>query len=185
MAALTFENHVVTSAKPRVDWGAIWAGVFTFAAIWSVFGLLGYAIFAGAANPNAARLGMGMSIGVSIWAIVLTIIAMYFAGRETGRLAMISNRHDAAVHGMIMFGLSVVAAFVIVVLGESGMTPTVAPVAHSALFSGASAGMGWAGFLSLFFGWLAAMGGASTGGEWRGAGRMTESEKAAQIRPAA
>jgi len=29
------------NVRSRTDWGAIWAGMFTFIAIWSVFGLLG------------------------------------------------------------------------------------------------------------------------------------------------
>ncbi len=161
MAALTYETHNVAFARPRTDWGAIWAGVFTFAAIWSVFGVLGYAVFASAGNPATARPGSGVDIGMSIWAIVLTIIAMYIAGLETGRLAAVNIRHDGLVHGMIMFGLSVVAAYVVLTLGESVMT-AVAPAARSSL-STVGAGRGWTGFLSLFLGWLAAMGGASSG----------------------
>ncbi|HLI63995.1 MAG TPA: hypothetical protein VKV05_11380, partial [Terriglobales bacterium] len=81
------------------NWGAIWAGVFTFAAIWAVFEALAVAIF-----------GAGFSMGMAIWTIVLTVIAMYIAGLETGRLADVANRHDGLIHGVIMFGLSVVSA---------------------------------------------------------------------------
>ncbi len=102
-------NEHTTARASRTDWGAIWAGVFTFVAIWSVFGLLGLAIFASLGNPDVANRLMGMSLGMDIWAIVLTIIARYVAGRETGRLAAVGNRHDGLIHGMIMFGLSVIA----------------------------------------------------------------------------
>ena len=74
MATTTYNNHSVTLARARLDWGAIWAGVFSFITIWSVFGMLGEAIFVSAANPNAPRpvTSSGMSWGMGIWAIVLT-----------------------------------------------------------------------------------------------------------------
>ena len=163
MAASMYDNQILTVARPRVNWGAIWAGAFTFIAIWSVFGLLGAAIFATAANPNAARPVTGMSIGMSIWAIVLTIIAMYVAGLETGRLAAVADRHDGVIHGIAMFGLSVVAALVIIVVGGTSINGPANVSAHSPYVLDIVSGFGWAGFLSLFFGWLAAIGGASVG----------------------
>ena len=78
MAAAAFENQNAAMVRSRVDWGAIWAGVFAFIRIWSVFGLLGAAIFASAANPQAAQPVTGMGWGMGIWAIVLTIIAIVF-----------------------------------------------------------------------------------------------------------
>jgi hypothetical protein len=164
MAELAAMNREIT-LRPRTDWGAIWGGVFTFAAIWSVFGVLGMAIFASAANPRAAQPVTGMSVGMGIWAIVLTIIAMYVAGRETGRLAAVTNRHDGWIHGMIMFGLSVVASLVLTILAGATLTggTGVEGSAHSAYLINVFTGLGWIGFLSLFLGWLAAMGGASSG----------------------
>ena len=170
MATSNYENQNVTLARSRVDWGAIWAGVFSFISIWSVFGLLGAAIFASAANPNASRpvTSSGMDWGMGIWAIVLTIIAMYIAGRITGRLAAVDTRHDGITHGMAMFGLSVIAALVIIVLGGNSITGAAADAsAHSAYVLDVIAGLGWAGFISLFLGWLAALGGASAGAQRR------------------
>src|SRR5689334_11235987 len=143
MADIRTEN--VTYMRIRTDWGAIWAGVFTFIAIWSVFGLLGMAIFASAANPQAANPVTGMSVGMAIWAIVLTIIAMYVAGLETGRLAGVTNRHDGLVHGMIMFGLSVVAALVITVLGGNSLTGGmgVQGTSHNPYLLDVFSGLGW------------------------------------------
>jgi hypothetical protein len=165
MADLAYRNEPVVYTR-RTDWAAIWAGVFCFVAIWSVFGLLGEAIFASASNPNAANPVTGMSVGMSIWGIILTIIAMYVAGRETGRLAGVATRHDGLVHGMIMFGLSVVSTIVIIVLAGatlSGGTGITGTSAHSPYVLSVFADLGWAGFVALLLGWLAAMGGASTG----------------------
>lgn len=163
MADLSFRTGAVVRA--RTDWGAIWAGVFTFTAIWAVFGALGFAIFASAASPSAAQPILGMSAGWGIWAIILTIIAMYVAGRETGRLAAVTNRHDGLIHGMIMFGLSFASAVILIALGGTSLSGGrgIAGNAHSFYLMTVFADLGWIGFVALFLGWLAAMIGASSG----------------------
>jgi len=166
MADIAYRNEGLVYGVARVSWGAIWAGVFTFVAIWSVFGLLGMAIFASNANPGATAPVTGQSAGIAVWCIILTIIAMYVAGLETGRLAAVSNRHDGLIHGMIMFGLSVVAAIILTVLGGpllSAGTGLKTTSPHSGYVLGIFADLGWSGFVALLLGWLAAMGGGSQG----------------------
>jgi len=169
--AVVPESAVAPIFSPRPNWGAIWAGVFTFAAIWSIFGLLGMAIFSTAANPASPNAVTGISVGMGVWAIVLTIIAMYVAGLTTGKFAGINNRRDGVVHGMIMFGLSVMAALVVVALGASSTAMAAGTQSitgtHSPYVLNSLEGLGWVGFVSLFLGWLAAMGGASQGVERR------------------
>ena len=132
---------------PGTRWGAIWAGVFTFAAIWGVFEALGVAIF-----PSLT------GVGIQVWTVILTIIAMYVAGLETGRLAAIANRHDGLVHGMIMFGLAAVSAVILTAFSAGVLTGS-----NAARAVYIPTGTQWGYFCALFFGWLAAMGGASAG----------------------
>jgi hypothetical protein len=170
--------------RSTTDWSAIWAGLFTFVAIWSVFGVLGFAIFTSTANAGAAS-----ATGLAIWAIILTAVAMYIAGRETGRLAGLDGRYESLAHGMIMFGVSIAAAFVLTMSGRvvffSGVTGTTASAVLS-LFGGS----GWGAFFALFLGWLAAMLGSSTGSVRRlvaavpATGRETNVTEV-RIRPAA
>jgi hypothetical protein len=170
----------------RTDWGAIWAGIFCFMAIFSVFGALGVAIFASNANPNVNAPVLGQSIGMAIWAIVLTIIAMYVAGRETGRLADVRTRHDGLVHGLIMFGLAVVGVILLVSIGGSAIAEgnTVTGSTHSPYALTVVADLGWAGFVALFLGWLAAMFGASSGVSHKVDRNVVRNEPR-EIRPAA
>ncbi len=147
----------------RPNWGAIWAGMFTFVAIWSVFGTLGAGIFASSANPSAASPIAGMNLGMAVWSVILTIIAMFVAGRVTAQLAGITNSRDGMLHGMVMFGLSIAAVLLIGAIGGSAFGRTeLAGITHNAYLLGVSADLGWGLFVSLFLGWLAAMGGAST-----------------------
>jgi hypothetical protein len=160
MSAHSYRIEDASAVITYPNWGAIWAGVFTFFAIWSVFGLLGMSIFASITNRPASSVDVGMGI----WAVILTIIAMFVAGRTTGHLAAINSSRDGVMHGMVMFGLSVVAAIIFAAL--SGYGANVASAATN-MFGGhaylltLSSGLGWFGFISLFLGWLAAMAGAS------------------------
>lgn len=162
MAQLTYEQSGAVRA-PGTNWGAIWAGLFTFIAIWSVFGFLGMAIFASLAKPNAPSPIMGMSLGMGIWTITLTVIAMYVAGRETGRLPQVTSRHDG-LHGMITFGLSVASALVVATLaGNIFAGGAASGGTHNSYVLTVTPDLSWIIFLSLFLGWLAAMSGAAAG----------------------
>jgi len=162
MADLNYaQENVTVSSRP--NWGAIWAGMFTFVAIWSIFGTLGAGIFASSANPGAASPLAGMNVGLAVWSVILTIIAMFVAGRVTAQLAGITNSRDGMLHGMVMFGLSVAGVLLIAVIGGSAFgNIQVSANTHNPYLLGAFADLGWGLFVSLFLGWLAAMGGAST-----------------------
>ena len=104
-------------------------------------------------RANAAVPVAGRGAGIAIWRIILTIIAMYVAGRETGHAAAVTNRHDGLMHGMIMFGLAVVSVLILtslfgaVLSGGSGIQGT------SPRGVGIFAGFGWVGFIALLLGW--------------------------------
>jgi len=150
----------------RTSWGAIWAGTFAFIAIWSVFGMLGEAIFASSANPNAAQPVGGMSVGMGIWATILTIIAMYVGGRVTAHFSNAVDRNGRIMHGVVMFGLSVVSFVVVAILSGVALTAESGVAGggpHSSYILTVFSDLGWIGFASLFLGWLAAMGGAAHG----------------------
>lgn len=176
MAAATYGNENLAVVRRGMNWGAVWGGVFTFMAIWSVFGALGVAIFASSANANAAHPVTGMGVGESIWVIVLTAIAMYVGGLVTGRVAAVTSRHEGVAHGQAMFGLSVAGVILLVTLATAGLTTagTTAASAHSPYILGAIADVGWAGFVALLVGWLGAMIGGSQGQQQRSGTAGTE-----------
>jgi hypothetical protein len=97
--------------------------------------------------------------------VVLTAIAMYVGGRVTSGLSRSETRRAAVLQGQTMFGLAVVAATIIIVLGGSAMSggTGVNTTATSAYGLAVLSGLGWAGFVSLLVGWLAALGGAASG----------------------
>lgn len=130
-------------------WDAIWAGTFAFVAIWSVLGALGLAIFA--AGPNL--------VGMGIWTVILSIIALFVAGRVTSRLAL---GHDVLMLGTVTFGLCVAASLVIGLFAALGLSMVSAAAGAHLMTAGTLAGVAWVGFLSMLLGWIACVIGASS-----------------------
>jgi hypothetical protein len=76
-------------------------------------------------------------------------------------MAQVARRHDGVTHGTVMFSLSV--ALLLAILAGTALTGSsgVSGTAHTRKILGIFSDLGWAGFLCLFLGWLAAMAGAS------------------------
>jgi hypothetical protein len=156
MADLAYRTPESPVVRRQTEWGAIWAGVFAVAAIWSVFGLLGASIFDVSAGGAVSPWGMG------IWSIVLTLIAMFVGGRVTGHLAGVATKASAFACGMTMFGLSAVSAAVLIILTGTATTATTTGAVHTSYLAGVLSTMSWFGFVALFLGWIGAIAGANS-----------------------
>jgi len=146
-----------------VSWGAIFAGTFVFLAIEVTFGLLGTAIFASASNPNASH--GGINAGIGIWAIVLSFIALYFAGKTAGRLSAAPNRNVGIYHGLVTYGMSIFAAILVIALAVGSTTSAstgVAQFSNSTIVNTIGAA-GWWVFFTCLAGMIAAAIGGSHG----------------------
>ena len=108
-----YATNLPVTASNRASWSAIFAGTFVFVAIEITFLALGIAIFGGSAS--APRSGT-MATGISIWAGILTLFALYFAGRTAGRLSGTGNRNIAMYHGLVTFGMCIFSAILTAVL---------------------------------------------------------------------
>lgn len=142
---------------PAVDrygtpWGAVWAGAFSAAAIWTVFGELGVAIFRTTGGLNTT----GVSWGMGVWSIILTGIALFVGGRVTGRMGELRTRRDAAMAGQTMFGLTAVGLVLTLALMGTG-----ANAAGPSYVGYAIRSAGWFGWVGVLCGWIGAMAGAT------------------------
>lgn len=103
----------------RLSWGAIFAGLVTAVVVQVILSLLGLAIGFGALNFQAAQPFQGVSIGAAIWAIVTVLLSLFAGGLVAGHLAGVLSRFDGALHGMLVWGLSVIVAIWAVSTGVS------------------------------------------------------------------
>ncbi|MEO8724817.1 MAG: hypothetical protein ABI383_01730 [Acidobacteriaceae bacterium] len=146
----------------RFSWSSIFAGTFVFLAIEVTFGVLGAAIFASATNPASANpIGTGIATGLGIWMIILSIIALHFAGRVAGGMSGTIDRSVGMWHGLVTFGMCIFTTALVVsmsVISAASATPTATPgegyIVHT-LVTG-----GWWLFFTLVLSMIA----AGTGG---------------------
>ena len=152
MADLAYRRDL--SPRMVTDWGAIWAGMFAYYAIWLVFGTLGLACFASA--------GYAGVWGYGIWAIVLNVIAFYAAGHMCGSNASISAPGQGTRHGIYLFGLANVGAIILVGILYAASSAIVAGRAQ-VYNTWNYAGYAWPLWVALFLGFGAAIYGARAG----------------------
>lgn len=125
MATSQYTEFPTTSiSRPLMwSWAGIFCGTFMFLAIESTFGLLGAAIFS-SANTSASGLvtnGLATSTGFQIWMVVLSIIALYFAGKTSSKLLYDrADRNLGMYHGMVTFGMSILATILVTGLALTG-----------------------------------------------------------------
>jgi hypothetical protein len=106
--ATSLTEYPAIPAQRTFSWSGIFAGTFLFLAIEATFGILGVAIFATATNPSSANpVGPGISTGVGIWMVVLSVISLYFAGKLASRLSGASTRSLGMHAGLVTFGMSI------------------------------------------------------------------------------
>lgn len=115
--ATQFTEFPAAPVQRSFSWTGIFAGTFLFLAIEATFGILGVAIFASATNPNAANpVGVGISAGLGIWMVVLSIIALYFAGKLASKLSGAFTRNLGMYAGLVTFGMCIFTAVLITAL---------------------------------------------------------------------
>lgn len=99
--------------RDRVRWGSVWAGVVVALGILLVLSAIGVAIgFAvtGIATPEAIR---AISLALAIWTAFSAIIALFVGGYIAGRLMPLDTRGIGAVHGIVVWGLTLVIGAVL------------------------------------------------------------------------
>jgi hypothetical protein len=158
-------GNAIIRRVPAISWGSIFAGTFVFLAIEVTFGLLGMAIFATAANPRTAHPVGGMSVGIGIWTVVLSIVALYFAGKCASRLSGAIDRNSGLYHGLVTFGMSIFAVILVAALTLGSTVPgnaSLSQVGNSGLES-MIATSGWWIFIACLLGMIAAITGGTHG----------------------
>ncbi|MCA1685859.1 MAG: hypothetical protein LC745_07690 [Planctomycetia bacterium] len=90
------------AVRSRVSWGAIAAGAMVALTIYIVLTLLGVALgIEAAVRGTEGRLGAG----TAIYSIVVLLLAMFFGGWTTSRLAVGESKTEAILYGIILWGV--------------------------------------------------------------------------------
>ncbi len=164
--AAQYTEYPAVLMNRKFSWSGIFSGTFLFLAIEATFGVLGVAIFTEAINPRSANpIGPGISIGAGIWMIVLSIIALYFAGKLASTQSATTTRNSGMYAGLVTFGMCISAAFLITgsALGSTfGLHASIANASALTVADFIVAGGYWL-FAALVLGMIAAASGGIHG----------------------
>jgi hypothetical protein len=90
------------AVRSRVSWGAIAAGAMVALTIYIVLTMLGVALGIELAVRGT---GADLGAGTAIYSIVALLLAMFFGGWATSRLAVGESKTEAVLYGLILWGV--------------------------------------------------------------------------------
>ena len=133
-------EQVMVMHRPRVSWGAVLAGVVIAIVVQMVWSVLGAGIGLSTvdpmrySSPDASTFG----IGAGVWWAVSSVISLFAGGWVAAHLAGLPEKTDAALHGLLTWGLAtIVTAYLLasavssVVRGGASVLGTAATVTAS------------------------------------------------------
>lgn len=92
----------VLPVRSRVNWGAVLAGSVIALALYFLLTLIGGAVglsISGHVRPSS------VGTGAAIWAVLSIVVALFVGGLATSQLTVGENRGEAAIHGVLLWGL--------------------------------------------------------------------------------
>jgi len=96
----------VVPVRTRVSWGAIFAGAALAFTVYFVLSLLGTAV---GLSVRDQMTNDSLGVGALVWAVASLIVALFAGGYVTSHCTVGETHWEAAVHGIIMWGVLFVA----------------------------------------------------------------------------
>ena len=117
-------DHLTTlPATKRISWGAIFAGVVIAVAIQLVLGILGTGIGLTMVDPVEGTTpgAAGFGIGAGIYWLITTIVALGAGGYAAARVAGVTERFDALIHGLVVWGVTLILTLYLLTSAVGGI----------------------------------------------------------------
>ena len=117
-------DHLTTlPATKRISWGAIFAGVVIAVAIQLVLGILGTGIGLTMVDPveGTTPCAAGFGIGAGIYWLITTIVALGAGGYAAARVAGVTERFDALIHGLVVWGVTLILTLYLLTSAVGGI----------------------------------------------------------------
>ena len=116
-------DRTFVAAGRRVSWGAIFAGVVLAVAVQLLLGILGTGIGLSMVDPVEGTTpgATGFGIGAGLYWLVTTVIALGAGGYAAARLSGVSERFDALVHGLVVWGVTLILTLYLLTSAVGGI----------------------------------------------------------------
>jgi hypothetical protein len=105
---VTVRRRDIPSGPPvRMAWGAIFGGTVAALGIWALLYALGLALGLSAVDPNNPATAKASGVFTGIWGLLAPLIALFVGGAIAGRGAGYVTKGGGAIHGLVMWGLTI------------------------------------------------------------------------------
>ena len=113
----------IVAAGRRVSWGAIFAGVVIAVAVQLLLGILGTGIGLSMVDPVEGTTpgATGFGIGAGIYWLLTTVIALGAGGYAAARASGVTERFDALVHGLVVWGVTLILTLYLLTSAVGGI----------------------------------------------------------------
>ena len=121
-------------ARARVAWSAIFAGVVLVFAVELLLNALGAGIGLSLVHPDSGGDPSpgAFGAGAGLWLLVSTVLAFVFAGFAAARMAGAPSHFDGMLHGLVVWGLTLLAALYMLGSAAGGLIGGVFHIAGGA-----------------------------------------------------
>ena len=134
------EAHVdLGPRRPRISWGAIFAGAVAALGLWLTLYAFGLAVGLTALDPDNPGSLRSSGVFTGIWGVVSPLAALFVGGVVAGRGAGLVGRGEGAAHGLVMWGLATVVGAFMVIAAVAAVIRGVASVGQVAVHAGGAA----------------------------------------------
>ena len=117
------EGGVIGHLGRRASWSAIFAGVVIAVAVQLVLGILGTGIGLSMVDPTDGSTpgASGFGIGAGIYWLITTAIALGAGGYVAARMSGVTERFDALVHGLVVWGVTLILTLYLLTSAVGGI----------------------------------------------------------------
>ncbi|WP_440978960.1 hypothetical protein ACQHGV_00040 [Sphingomonas pseudosanguinis] len=117
------EGGVIGHLGRRASWSAIFAGVVIAVAVQLVLGILGTGIGLSMVDPTDGSTpgAAGFGIGAGIYWLITTVIALGAGGYVAARMSGVTERFDALVHGLVVWGVTLILTLYLLTSAVGGI----------------------------------------------------------------
>ncbi|WP_312487659.1 hypothetical protein [Sphingomonas sp.] len=117
------DDGVVGRLGRRVSWGAIFAGVVIAVAVQLVMGILGTGIGLSMVDPveGSTPGATGFGIGAGLYWLITTVVALGAGGYAAARVSGVTDRFDALVHGLVVWGVTLILTLYLLTSAVGGI----------------------------------------------------------------
>jgi hypothetical protein len=109
--------------RGRISWPAIFAGAVLVIAVELLLSALGTGVGLGLVHPGSSQTPAAGSLGTGagIWWLISTIIALLIGSYATARLASVTARYDGMLHGLVVWGVTLLVVVYLITSAVGGL----------------------------------------------------------------